>query len=131
MSRRSACRRPPWPTYGGWRGLPFESAMLNLALLNLRVERVLTDPARQWELARWFYASWPDLLALFATVRQHSPARPIFSPQPIAMLMRLLIEEAREEPFAELTPPEFRTLQRAVLGAHSALEDPAGGRAHG
>jgi hypothetical protein len=42
------------------------------------------------------------------------------------MLMRLLIEEAREEPFAELTPGDFRTLQRAVLGAHSALEEPLG-----
>jgi hypothetical protein len=108
------------------RMLPFESAMLSLALLNLRAERVLTDPAGQWELARWFYESWPELLARYATVRQHSPARPIFSPQPIAMLMRLLIEEAREEPFAELAPEDFRTLQRAVLGAHSALEEPSG-----
>jgi hypothetical protein len=108
------------------RTLPFESAMLSLALLNLRAERVLTNTARQWELARWFYESWPELLARYATVRQRSPARPIFSPQPIAMLMRLLIEEAREEPFAELVPEDFRTLQRAVLGAHSALEDPLG-----
>ena len=108
------------------RTLPFESAMLSLALLNLRVERVLNDPAGQWALARWFYESWPDLLSRYTRVLQRSPARPIFSPQPIAMLMRLLIEDAREEPFAELTPEDFRTLQRAVLGAHSALEDPLG-----
>jgi hypothetical protein len=108
------------------RTLPFESAMLSLALLNLRAERVLTDTAGQWELACWFYESWPELLARYATVRQHSPTRPVFSPQPIVMLMRLLIEEAREEPFAELTLGDFRTLQRAVLGAHSALEDPLG-----
>jgi len=106
--------------------LPFEAAMLNLALLNLRAERVLTDPAGQWDLARWFYESWPDLLARYEQVWQHSPARPIFSPQPIAMLMRLVIEEAREEPSVELTANEFHTLQRAVLGAHSALEDPLG-----
>jgi len=106
--------------------LPFESAMLSLVLLNLRAERVLTDPTGQWDLARWFYASWPDLLSRYAQVRQLSPARPIFSPQPIAMLMRLLIEEARDQACAELTPSEFQTLQRAVLGAHSALEDPLG-----
>ena len=108
------------------RTLPFESAMLNLALLNLRAERVLDDPAGQWDLARWFYESWPDLLARYDQVRQQSPTRPIFSPQPIAMLMRLVIEEARDQPFAELTANEFDTLQRAVLGAHSALEDPLG-----
>ncbi len=108
------------------RLLPFESAMLSLALLSLRAERVLTDPVGQWDLARWFYEGWPDLLARYEQVRQHSPARPIFSPQPIAMLMRLVIEEAREEPSAELTANEFHTLQRAVLGAHSVLEDPLG-----
>jgi hypothetical protein len=100
--------------------------MLNLALLNLRAERVLTDPTGQWELARWFYKSWPELLSRFASVLQRSPARPIFSPQPIAMLMRLLVEEARAEPFAEMAAADFHTLQRAVLGAHSALEDPIG-----
>ncbi len=108
------------------RTLPFESAMLSLALLNLRAERVLTDPEGQWDLARWFYESWPDVLARYEQVRQGSPARPIFSPQPIAMLMRLVIEEAREQPFAELTANEVHALQRAVLGAHSALEDPLG-----
>ncbi len=106
------------------RALPFESAMHSLALLNVRVERVLTDPVGQWDLARWFYASWPDLLVRYAQVRQHSPERPIFSPQPIAALMRLLIEGAREQPFAALTPDEFHALQRAVLGAHSALAGP-------
>jgi hypothetical protein len=106
------------------RTLPFESAMVSLALLNLRAERVLTDSAEQWKLACWFYASWPDLLNRYSRLRQRSPARPIFSPQPIAMLMRLLVEEAREEPFVELSPSEFHILQRAVLGAHSALEDP-------
>lgn len=104
------------------RTLPFESAMLSLALLNLRAERVLNDPAGQWDLARWFYESWPDLLARYEQVRQRSPKRPIFSPQPIAMLMRLLIDEAREQPIAPIIPGDFHTLQRAVLGAHSALE---------
>jgi hypothetical protein len=108
------------------RTLPFESAMLNLALLNLRAERVLIDAAGQWELARWFYASWSDLLARIARVRHDAPGRPIFSPQPIAMLMRLLIEDAREEPFSELTPSEFHTLQKAVLGAHSAPDGQLG-----
>lgn len=108
------------------RELPFESAMLSLALLNLRAERVLNDPAGQWALVRWFYESWPELLGRYERVLQSAPARPIFSPQPIALLMRLLIEEAREAPFAELTPSEFRSLQQAVLGAHSALEDPLG-----
>jgi len=31
--------------------------MLNLALLNLRAERVLNDPAGQESLASWFYAT--------------------------------------------------------------------------
>jgi hypothetical protein len=106
------------------RKLPFESAMLSLALVNLRAERVLNDAAGQWELARWFYEGRPDLLARYEQVRQRSPDRPIFSPQPIAMLMRLLIDEAREQPFAPITPGDFHTLQRAVLGAHSALESP-------
>ncbi len=104
------------------RGLPFESAMLNLALLNLRVEPVLNDPDGQWELACWFYASWPDLLARYQRVRMSSQGRPIFSPQPIALLMRVLLDEAREEPLRELTEGEFHTLQSAVLGAHSAIE---------
>lgn len=106
------------------RTLPFESAMLNLVLLNLRAERVLNDPVGQWSLASWFYASWPDLLARYEQVRRRSAARPIFSPQPIAMLMRVLIDEAREQPLGELTESEFHTLQRAVLGAHSAIESP-------
>jgi hypothetical protein len=108
------------------RALPFESAMLNLASLNLRAERVLNDPVGQWELARSFYESWPELLSRYETVRRRSPKQPIFSPQPIAMLMRLLIDEAREQPFTPIGPGDFRTLQRAVLGAHSALEDPLG-----
>jgi hypothetical protein len=37
--------------------------MLNLALLNLRAERVLNDPAGQWDLARWFYATPPAVSA--------------------------------------------------------------------
>ncbi len=104
------------------RTLPFESAMLSLALLNLRAERVLNDAAGQWNLACWFYEGWSDLLARYEQVRQRSPARPIFSPQPIALLMRLLIDEAGEQPFAPITPGHFHTLQRAVLGAHSVLE---------
>jgi hypothetical protein len=40
------------------------------------------------------------------------------------MLMRILIEEAQERSNSELTPYEFQTLRRAVLGAHSALEGP-------
>src|ERR1700734_1035292 len=51
------------------RKLPFESAMLSLALLNLRAERVLNDAAGQWELACWFYEGWPDLRGRYEQVR--------------------------------------------------------------
>ncbi len=106
--------------------LPFEAAMLAVALLNVRVEPVLNDPAGQWTLAQEFYAGQPDLLARYERVRESAPARLIFSPQPITLLMRVLIDHAREEPLRALTSGEFQTLQRAVLGAHSALESSLG-----
>lgn len=51
-----------------------------------------------------------------------APDRTIFSPQALALLMRVLIEDAAEGEFRELTT-EFAILQSAVLGAHSAIEN--------
>jgi hypothetical protein len=38
------------------RRLPFESAILHVALLLCRLGSRLNDPGRQWELAKQFYA---------------------------------------------------------------------------
>ena len=102
--------------------LPFEATMLMLALLNFRVESVLNDPAGHWQLAQQFYEGDDELLQEYARVRAQAPDRFVFSPQAVALLMRVLIDDARDEPLRDLTAAERRTLQRAVLGAHSALE---------
>jgi hypothetical protein len=102
--------------------LPFEPAMLMLALLNLRVESVLREPAGHWQLAQEFYEGDSDLLQSYAHIVERDPHAFVFSPQAIAFLMRILIDNAREEPLRELNAHERRTVQRAVLGAHSVLE---------
>jgi hypothetical protein len=102
--------------------LPFEAAMLNLAVLQARVEPVLNDPIGHWEVARQFYSSRPGLLKRYERVRRRYPGRIIFSTQSMTMLMRVLIEQSRDEPLRALTPMELGTLQDAVLGAHSAME---------
>ena len=102
--------------------LPFEAAMLNVALLQGRLERVLADPAGQWKLARWFYEDRPALLERYERVLRVEPSRTIFSPQALTLLMRVLIDQAVDEPLRELASVEQGKLQDAVLGSHSALE---------
>jgi hypothetical protein len=50
------------------RRLPFEPAISKVALLLCRLGPRLTDPPRQWELAKHFYASQPELLAGYERV---------------------------------------------------------------
>ena len=101
--------------------LPFEAAMRSVALLQARTEAVLADPAGHWQLAQSFYSGRPDLLTRYARVRQVLPRRTIFNPQSLSLLMRVLIDGSADEPVRELRSREIRTLQDAVLGAHSAL----------
>jgi hypothetical protein len=102
--------------------LPFESAMLHVAVLLCRLGPRLNDPPRQWDLARQFYASRPELLAAYERVLRADRQRVIFSPQPLMLLMRLLMEHARHEPMRGMTEGETRLVQDAVLGAHSATD---------
>jgi hypothetical protein len=102
--------------------LPFESAMLHVAVLLCRLGPRLDDPPRQRELAKQFYASRPELLVAYERVLASNPRRVIFSPQPLMFLMRLLMEHARHEPMREMSDDEVRLLQDVVLGAHSAME---------
>jgi hypothetical protein len=102
--------------------LPFEAAMLNVALLNGRVEAMLNKAEGHWKLAQEFYGGDDELLRAYADVLARAPDRLVFSPQPLTLLMRVLIDDAGDEPMRDLTSTEFATLQRAVLGAHSALE---------
>src|ERR1035438_641187 len=48
--------------------LPFESAVVHVAVLLCRLGPRLNDPPRQWELAKQFYASRPELLAAYERV---------------------------------------------------------------
>jgi hypothetical protein len=102
--------------------LPFEGAMRHVALLMARLEPRLNDPAGHWEIAQQFYGSRPDLLSAYQRVLSKHPTRTVFSPQPLLLLMRLMLEHARHEPMRELTESEFHLLQDSVLGAHSAME---------
>ena len=104
------------------RRLPFESAILHVALVLCRLGSRLNDPRGQWELAKQFYASQPELLADYERILTSHPDRVIFSPQPLMLLVRLLIEHARHEPLRDLDENEIRLVQDAVLGAHSAIE---------
>jgi hypothetical protein len=104
--------------------IPFEAAMLNVALLQGRLERVLADPAGHRKLARWFYEDRPALLGRYQRVLSVEPGRTIFSPQALTLLMRVLIDHAPDEPLRELTSIERGKLQDAVLGSHSAVETP-------
>lgn len=102
--------------------LPFESAMLHVAVLLCRLGPRLNDPSTQWQLATQFYASRPELLAAYERVLRADRQRVIFSPQPLMLLMRLLMEHARHESMRGMTEDETRLLQDAVLAAHSATE---------
>jgi hypothetical protein len=102
--------------------LPFEASMLNVALLQGRLEPILSNPAGHWQLARWFYEGRPALLERYERVLRLEPSRTIFSPQALTLLMRVLIDHAIDEPLRELTSVEQGKLQDAVLGSHSALE---------
>jgi len=104
------------------RRLPFESAILHVAVVLCRLGSRLNDPHRQWEIAKQFYASQPELLADYEQILTSHPDRVIFSPQPLMLLMRLLLEHARHEPLRDLAENEIRLVQDAVLGAHSAIE---------
>ncbi len=104
------------------RRLPFESAMLYVALVLCRLGSRLNDPRRQWELAKQFYGSQPELLADYERILAVNPDRVIFSPQPLTLLLRLVMEHARHEPLRDLDENEIRLVQDAVLGAHSAIE---------
>ncbi len=102
--------------------LPFEGAMVHVALLGARLEPVLVSPEGQWKLAQWFYEAQPDLLVRYAEFKKKFPTRLMFSLQPIALLMRVLIDHAKEERLRELSEVEGAILRQAVLGAHSAFE---------
>ena len=104
------------------RRLPFETAALNVARLQCRLEPVLTDPAGHWRLAQEFFTGQPELLAAFQARLTGQTTRTIFSPQALTFLMRVLIEDALDEPVRDLETTERRWLQDAVLGAHSAHE---------
>ena len=54
--------------------LPFESAMLHVAVLLCRLGPRLDDPPRQRELAKQFYASRPELLVAYERVLASQPA---------------------------------------------------------
>lgn len=86
--------------------LPFEAAMLNVALLQGRLEPILGNPVGHWQLARWFYEGRPALLARYERVPRLEPSRTIFSPQALTLLMRVLIDHAIDEPLRELTSVE-------------------------
>jgi hypothetical protein len=103
------------------RSLPFESAMLHVAVLLCRLGPRWNDPPRHRRLAGQLFGSRPELLAAYDQVLAGEPDRVIFSPQVLMFLMRLLLEHARDEPMRDLTSPETRLLQDAVLGAHSAM----------
>jgi hypothetical protein len=102
--------------------LPFEPAMMQVALLEMYVEPILADPAGHWQIAQQFYAGRPGLLARYRRVLTDHPGRIIFSTQALTLLMRLLIDHATDVPLRELTSAERIKLQDAVLGAHSAME---------
>jgi hypothetical protein len=104
------------------RELPFEPAMFYLAKLNLSIEPTLPAVERQWSLAQQFYVGRTELLKTYSNILRQAPRRAIFSPQAIAMLMRVLIEEATDEPLRDLTATEIEVMRTAVLGAHSVLE---------
>lgn len=104
-------------------GLPFEPTMLHIAVLMGRLHPVLADADGHWALAQVFYGTRPELLDAYQDVLQGQPGRVLFSPQVLMMLMRLVLDEARDELVDDdLDPTEFAALQDAVLGAHSALE---------
>ena len=102
--------------------LPFEGAMLYIALLVARLEPRLNNAAAQWELAKQFYEGRDDLLPAYAGILARHPDRTVFTPQALLLLMRLMLDHARHEPMRDLTPDEIHLLQDAVLGAHSAME---------
>lgn len=109
--------------------LPFEPAMLHVAILTAQLEPVLDDPAGQWHLGKLFFGDRPDLLSAYVDVLRQHPSRLVFSPQALILLMRVLIDFAADAPLRDLAAEEITVLQDAVLGAHSALESSLDGSA--
>jgi len=102
--------------------LPFEPAILNVAFLQARLDPILTNPARHWELAQEFFAGRDDLLPGLESFLSGGTMHVIFSPQALMLLARVLIADARTASQRQLTDIERRLLQDAVFGAHSAME---------
>jgi hypothetical protein len=102
-------------------GLPFQAAMSVLAALYGFVDDQGWGAARQVELAKAFYG--PTVGARYEGILSAEPDRHVFAPQPLHVLMRILIEDADCSPTEEWTDEHHAILCRAVLGAHSVVEE--------
>lgn len=101
--------------------LPFEPAVSLVARLNLQVEAGLMNPDHHVAVAQSFFAADAGLVGAYDDVLANDPTALCFSPQAFALLTRLLIDHARDEPLRDLTDEELAVLRACVLGAHSAL----------
>jgi len=110
--------------------LPFEPCMSLLASLAGRVEKVMARPAEQLVLAEAFFGP-SELMQRYRARMARDAKATIFGPQPLYILMRIMIDEARDAPITqELTPSERVDLMRAVVASNSVTEsgtDPAVG----
>jgi hypothetical protein len=99
--------------------LPFEPAMVILAMLAGRVEAATRDPAGQLGIAEWLFGPG-ELVDRFRALMAAEPRSVIFGPQPLYTLMRIVIEEAREVSIAEeISAAELGELSDALLAANS------------
>jgi hypothetical protein len=102
--------------------LPFEPCMSILAMLAGHVENTISRPAEQLALAEAFFGP-SELLRRYRSAVNEDPKAAIFGPQSLYILMRLLIEEAREAPIThEITPSERVGLMGPVVASNSVIE---------
>jgi hypothetical protein len=99
--------------------LPFEPTMAFLATLAGRVETAMGDQRRQLDIAEWFFGPG-ELVDRYRAFMSTEPKALIFGPQSLYILLRLVIEEARESPIDhELTESERDALREALVAANS------------
>ncbi len=102
--------------------LPFEPCMSILATLAGRVETTISRPEEQVPLAEAFFGP-SELVRRYQSAVKNDPKAAIFGPQSLYILMRTLIEEARDAPITEeLTVSERMDLMRAVVASNSVIE---------
>lgn len=102
------------------RELPFDATMSVLVGLFGWVDDQGWGAEHQAGLADSFYGG--TVAVRIKAILEQQPGRHVFAPQALHVLMKIVIDEAADDPTRDWTPENHVLLARATLGAHSVIE---------